>query len=133
MQIFKERQLPLIILGIAAVLIVTIIAGSITRAVQRKQIATEASEAAAAEEARIHQEYQDILMQTEFMAVEYRYQEAIALIDSYKVLDEKGSKPVTLQLHYLSPIPYEEYKDLNTTDLAALVRGRIEAKIQESI
>jgi len=83
MQIFKERQLPLIILGIAAVLIVTIIAGSITRAVQRKQIATEASEAAAAEDARIHQEYQDILMQTEFMAVEYRYQEAIALIDSF--------------------------------------------------
>lgn len=57
----------------------------------------------------------------------------IALIDSFKVLDEKGSKPVTMQLHYLPVISYEEYKDMNTTDLAALVRSRIEAKIQESI
>ena len=57
----------------------------------------------------------------------------VALIDSYKVLDEKGSKPITMQLHYLPVISYEEYKDMNTTDLAALVRSRIEAKIQESI
>ena len=50
----------------------------------------------------------------------------VAVIDSYKVLDEKGSKPVTVYLHYLDPIPYEEYKDLKTVDLAALVKPRIE-------
>lgn len=83
MQIFKERQLPLIVLGIAAILIIIIIVGSITRAVQRKQMTTEASIAAAEEEARIHQEYQDILVKTEFMAEEYNYQEAIALIDGF--------------------------------------------------
>ncbi|MBO4939283.1 MAG: 1-acyl-sn-glycerol-3-phosphate acyltransferase [Oscillospiraceae bacterium] len=49
----------------------------------------------------------------------------IALIDCYKVLDQKGSAPVTVQIHYLEPIPYEEYKDLKTVDLAAMVRSRI--------
>lgn len=82
-QIFKERTLPLIVLGIAAVLIIVIITGSITRAVQRKQVATAASIAAAEEEARIHREYQQILADTEMMVVEYKYQEAIALIDSF--------------------------------------------------
>lgn len=55
----------------------------------------------------------------------------IALIDCFKVLDQKGSKPVAVQIHYLEPIGYEEYKDLNTTELAALVKGRIEEKIRQ--
>ncbi len=49
----------------------------------------------------------------------------VAVIDSFKVLDEKGSKPVKVQLHYLKPILQEEYKDMNTTQLAELVRSRI--------
>jgi 1-acyl-sn-glycerol-3-phosphate acyltransferase len=57
----------------------------------------------------------------------------VALVDCYKVLDQKGSKPVTVQIHYLEPIYHEEYKDLNTKELAALVRGRIETKVKESI
>ncbi len=57
----------------------------------------------------------------------------ITLIDCYQVLDQKGSKPVAMQIHYLPPIPYEEYKDLNTTELAALVKERIQAKISECI
>ncbi len=52
-----------------------------------------------------------------------------ALIDSYKVLDEKGSRPVTMQLHYLKPIPYEEYKDMNTTELASMVHDRVEGVV----
>lgn len=55
----------------------------------------------------------------------------MAFIDSFKVLDEKGSAPVTVQLHYLEPIPYEEYKDLKTTEVAALVRGRIQDAIDQ--
>lgn len=54
-----------------------------------------------------------------------------ALIDSYKVLDEKGSKPVSMQLHYLKPIPYEEYQNMKPAELAALVKARIAEKIQE--
>lgn len=55
----------------------------------------------------------------------------IALIDSYKVLDEKGSKPVSVQIHYLKPVFYEEYKDMNTTALAEMIHDRIEKVIKE--
>lgn len=55
----------------------------------------------------------------------------VAFIDSFKVLDQKGCKPVTVQIHYLEPILYEEYKDLNTMELAALVRSRIEETINQ--
>lgn len=50
----------------------------------------------------------------------------IAFVDCFKVLDQKGSKPVCVQIHYLKPIPYEEYKDLKTVELAALVKSRIQ-------
>lgn len=55
----------------------------------------------------------------------------VALVDSFKVLDQKGSKPVSVQIHYLKPICWEEYKDLNTTQLAALVKERIAGAIEE--
>ena len=55
----------------------------------------------------------------------------VALIDSFKVLDQKGSKQVTVQLHYLEPIYYEEYKGLSTVELAKLVRTRIEKTVYE--
>ena len=51
----------------------------------------------------------------------------IAMVDSWKVLDQKGSAPVTVQLHYLKPIAYEEYQDKKATELAALVKERIQA------
>ncbi len=56
----------------------------------------------------------------------------VALIDSYKVLDEKGSKPVTLQIHYLPVITYEEYQGMNTSELASMVRNRIENTIEKN-
>lgn len=55
----------------------------------------------------------------------------IAFIDSFKVLDQKGSKQVTVQIHYLEPIPYEEYKDLKATELAKMVHTRIEKTVSE--
>ena len=54
-----------------------------------------------------------------------------ALIDSWKVFEQKNSKPVTVQLHYLPVIPYEEYKDLKTTEIADLIKGRIQAVIDQ--
>ena len=54
----------------------------------------------------------------------------VALVDSFKVLDQKGSKPVTVQIHYLEPICWEEYGNLKTTELAALVKERIAQAIQ---
>ena len=57
----------------------------------------------------------------------------VALVDSFKVLDQKGSAPVTVQLHYLKPIPYAEYAGLKPAEVAALVKQRIQEKIDESI
>ena len=57
----------------------------------------------------------------------------VALVDSFKVLDQKGSAPVSVQLHYLQPIPYEEYKDMKPAELAELVRSRIAEKIAQCV
>lgn len=53
----------------------------------------------------------------------------IAFVDSFKVLDQKGSNLVKVGIHYLPVIPYEQYKDMNTVELAAFVKE----KIQEAI
>ena len=55
----------------------------------------------------------------------------MAFIDSFKVLDEKGSKPVSVQLHYLTPIEYEEYKDMKPAELAVLVKARIQQALDQ--
>ena len=55
----------------------------------------------------------------------------IAFIDSFKVLDQKGSKPVAVQIHYLKPIYAEEYKGMNTIELADLVKSRIQEVLDE--
>ena len=57
----------------------------------------------------------------------------IALVDSFKVLDQKGSDPVKVQLHYLKPIAYEEYAGLKPAEVANLVKQRIQEKIDECV
>lgn len=54
-----------------------------------------------------------------------------ALIDSYKPFDEKSIAPVTVKLIYLEPIHYEEYAPMKTTEIAEMVKGRIEEAIAE--
>ena len=55
----------------------------------------------------------------------------MAVIDCFKVLDQKGSKPVRVQLHYLKPISYEEYAGMKAAEVAALVKERIQACLDE--
>ena len=57
----------------------------------------------------------------------------VAFIDSFKVLDQKGSDPVTVKMYYLKPINYEEYADLKTVELAALVKERIAQAIEAGL
>ena len=57
----------------------------------------------------------------------------VALLDSHRVLDEKGSGPVKVQLHYLQPIPYEEIVGMKATEVAALVKQRIQEAIDAHI
>lgn len=54
----------------------------------------------------------------------------VAFVNSFKVLDEKGVKPVHVEIHYLQPILPEEYKDMNTQELSALVRERIDEVLE---
>ncbi len=55
----------------------------------------------------------------------------VALIDSYKIMDTNTLKETTVQVHFLDPIPYEDYKDMKTVQIAAMVKEKIEAKIAE--
>ena len=57
----------------------------------------------------------------------------VALVDSFKVLDQKGSAPVTVQIHYLKPIAYEEFAGMKPAEVAALVKERIQEKIDASV
>ena len=57
----------------------------------------------------------------------------VALIDSFKVLDLKGSAPVQVQLHYLKPIAYEEFQGMKATEVAALVKQRIQEAIDANL
>lgn len=50
----------------------------------------------------------------------------VVVVDCFKVLDQKGSKPVKVQLHYLKPIAYEEFAGMKAAEVAALVKARIQ-------
>lgn len=53
----------------------------------------------------------------------------LAFVDSFKVLDEKGSKPTRVQMHYLQPISWEQYQGMTTVELATLVQSRIQEAV----
>jgi 1-acyl-sn-glycerol-3-phosphate acyltransferase len=55
----------------------------------------------------------------------------VVLIDSYKPYNSWQLGKITTQVHYLKPILYDEYKDMNTQQIAELVKGKIADKIQE--
>ena len=54
----------------------------------------------------------------------------IALIDSYKAFDTGSIRKLTVQLHYLKPLYYEDYKGMKSTELADKVAGIIREKIK---
>lgn len=56
----------------------------------------------------------------------------VALIDSFKPFDSHSLKPVEVQVHYLKPLYYDEYKDMKTTEIAEEVQSRIEKVIKEN-
>ena len=57
----------------------------------------------------------------------------VALIDSFKPFDTNSIIPVTVQVHFLDPLLYEEYKDMKTNEIAETVKERIQNKINENI
>ena len=57
----------------------------------------------------------------------------VCVIDAYKVLDQKGSKRLTCQLHFLDPIPNEEFAGMKTNEIADMVKARVQACIDANI
>lgn len=56
----------------------------------------------------------------------------VALIDCFVPFDRPSIRRITVQAHFLKPIPYEEYKDLSTHQIAAMVQEKIRLKITEA-
>lgn len=56
-----------------------------------------------------------------------------ALINSFVPFDVKSTKQATVKIIYLPAIYYEEYKDWKTTEIAAEVRNRIQAAIDQNL
>lgn len=57
----------------------------------------------------------------------------VALLNSFKVFEEKGIKPVDVTVRYLEPITYDEYKDMKGQEIADMVKERIEKAIAEEL
>lgn len=87
MQIFKEVYLPVIVAGIAVLMILIFIIGSIVRAVQKNKAEKEASIAASIaqeeEQARLSAEAEQLLIQAEALFQKYDYQLAIDTLYSF--------------------------------------------------
>ena len=56
----------------------------------------------------------------------------VALVDCFMPFDSNSIKPVEVQVHYLKPLYYEEYKDMKTTEIAEEVRRRIVEVIENN-
>ncbi len=56
----------------------------------------------------------------------------IALIDSYKVFNSFHFGPVTMQVHYLKPIEYDEYKDMKTKGYSYTGQGAYRGENQRN-
>ena len=91
-QIFKEVYLPPIIVCISLILVITFLIGSVSNAIQLKQIEKEKEQMQLNESlsaaAQAEQENQRILAQAEELAAQYNYEDAITLLDSVGDLTE---------------------------------------------
>ena len=87
-QIFKEAYLPVIIAGIAVILVLVFIIGAISRSVQKnkaeKEASIAASESIAAEEARLTQQAYTLLSQARPFAEAYEYDMALSILNAFE-------------------------------------------------
>ncbi len=57
----------------------------------------------------------------------------VALIDSFQAFDTHSIKRLTVQIHYLKPLYYEDYQGMKSTEIAELVSSRITETIENNI
>lgn len=55
----------------------------------------------------------------------------VVVIDSYKAFNSLTLGKINTQVHFLKPLYYDEYKGMKTQQMAALVKTRIEEKMNE--
>lgn len=55
----------------------------------------------------------------------------VAIVDSFRVFDDgyKTTKPI--QIHYLKPVMASEYENLSTSEIAEMIKGRIQDALNE--
>ncbi len=56
----------------------------------------------------------------------------VCIRDAWKVFDTGSTAPVTVEVNYLKPLYYEEYKDMKTTEIAEEVEKRIQEVLNRS-
>lgn len=54
----------------------------------------------------------------------------VAMLNSYQAFDTNSIHPVTVQVHFLEPLYYEDYEDMKSTEIAKIVRARIVERIE---
>ena len=106
-QIFKEVYLPPIIVCVSLILVLTFLIGSVSNAIQLRQIENEKQQMQLNESlsaaAQAEQKSQEILAEAERLAAGYNYEDAITLLDSvgdltqYQDLQMKRSEYVNAQ------------------------------------
>ncbi len=57
----------------------------------------------------------------------------VALINAFKPFDTNSIEQVKVQVHFLEPLYYDDYKEMKTTEIAHLVQERIQKVIDEHV
>lgn len=57
----------------------------------------------------------------------------VAIINSWKVFGAKGLGAVETEVHFLPPLYYDEYKGMNTNEIAAAVKNRIQQAVLDNL
>ena len=98
-QIFKEVYLPAIIAGLALLLVLSFIVGSVTNAVKKKMLNDEASrrESLSASQAAdaAEKEYDALIAEAEALAAGYNYDEAIAKLNTFTGTSAEHQQAIT--------------------------------------
>ena len=57
----------------------------------------------------------------------------VALIDAFTPFDSNSIKQTTVQVHFLKPLYYDDYKDMKTTEIATYTQNLIQKTIDEKL
>lgn len=139
-QIFKEAYLPVVIAGIALLLILIFIIGSIVRRVQRSnyeaQVSLDASIAQQEEAERLAQQAQSLMDKASGLAAQFDYAGAIAALETFE--GNMADYPDMSQKHeeYTSAqdklIPWDDPNQVLNLSLQQLIADPVRAFADES-